>query len=145
MDEFADRDITLAIELKQCGTAEAVIDMLREYHIAQKTVITSFNYDELKRAAAYGKEFRFGHLTSDVSEEHILELMADKISEICPKATLVIEDPDRVAKWHKLGFNVRAWGVSNEEIMRGVLAAGVDGMTVNFPDKLSALLNEKAI
>jgi glycerophosphoryl diester phosphodiesterase len=145
LDEFADRDITLAIELKQCGIAEAVIDMLREYHVVKKTVITSFHYGELKRAAVYGKEFRFGHLTSDVSKEHTLELIADKISEICPKATTVTEDPSLVANWHKLGLNVRAWGVSNEEIMRGVLAAGVDGMTVNFPDKLAALLNEKTV
>ncbi|MBE6552058.1 MAG: hypothetical protein E7665_07975, partial [Ruminococcaceae bacterium] len=71
------------------------------------------------------------------------ELIADKISEICPKAALVVEDPDLVAKWHKLGLNVRAWGVSNEEIMRGALDAGVDGMTVNFPDKLSTLLKER--
>ena len=142
LDEFADRDITFAIELKQLGTAEAVIDILREYDLAQKTVITSFDYDELKRAAAYGKEFRFGHLTSDVSEAHTLELIADKISEICPKAALVVEDPDLVAKWHKLGLNVRAWGVSNEN-MSGVLDAGVDGMTVNFPDKLSTLLKER--
>lgn len=142
LDEFADRDITFAIELKQLGTAEAVIDILREYDLAQKTVITSFNYDELKRAAAYGQEFRFGHLTSDVSEAHTLELIADKISEICPKAALVVEDPDLVAKWHKLGLNVRAWGVSNEN-MSGVLDAGVDGMTVNFPDKLSTLLKER--
>jgi hypothetical protein len=27
--------------------------------------------------------------------------------------------------------------------MRGVLDAGVDGMTVNFPDKLSTLLKER--
>lgn len=143
LDEFADRDITFAIELKQLGAAEAVIDMLREYDLAQKTVITSFNYDELKRAAAYGKEFRFGYLTSNVSQEHILEMIEDKISEICPKASLVMEDPNRVANWHKLGFNVRVWGVSNEEIMRSALDAGVDGMTVNFPDKLSTLLKER--
>ena len=77
-----------------------------------------------------------------MSEAHTLELIADKISEICPKAALVVEDPDLVAKWHKLGLNVRAWGVSNEN-MSGVLDAGVDGMTVNFPDKLSTLLKER--
>ena len=142
LDEFSDQDITFAIELKQRGTAEAVIDILREYDLSKKVVITSFYYDELKRAAAYGKEFRFGHLTSDVSEAHTLELIADKISEICPQAALVVEDPDLVAKWHKLGLNVRAWGVSNEH-MRGVLDAGVDGMTVNFPDKLTAILKER--
>ena len=38
------------------------------------------------------------------------------------------------------GFVVRAWGVANEELMRAVVNAGADGMTVNFPDKLIAYL-----
>ncbi len=41
---------------------------------------------------------------------------------------------------HQDGFLVRAWGVSNEELMAQVVEAGVDGMTVNFPDKLTAYL-----
>jgi glycerophosphoryl diester phosphodiesterase len=143
LDEFAQKDITFAIELKQWGTAEIVIDILREYNLQNKCVITSFSYNELKKALAYGKEFRLGHLTSDVSDEHINELIEDRISEICPKASLIIENPELVKKWHKLGLNVRAWGVSNESIMKGVFEAGVDGMTVNFPDKLTALIKEK--
>ena len=35
------------------------------------------------------------------------------------------------------GFNVRAWGVKDEELMRNVYDCMADGMTVNFPDKLT--------
>ena len=50
--------------------------------------------------------------------------------------------PENVKKWKSLGFGVRAWGISNEQIMKDVYNAGVDGMTVNFPDKLSKFIND---
>ena len=40
-----------------------------------------------------------------------------------------------------MGFNVRAWGVMDEELMRSVYASLADGMTVNFPDKLKELIS----
>ena len=41
---------------------------------------------------------------------------------------------------HAEGYVVRAWGVATEDLMRQVVKAGADGMTVNFPDKLIAYL-----
>ena len=34
----------------------------------------------------------------------------------------------------------RLWGVSNEELMEKVYKLDIDGMTVNFPDKLKQLM-----
>jgi glycerophosphoryl diester phosphodiesterase len=31
---------------------------------------------------------------------------------------------------------VRAWGVADEELMKKAYNAGVDGMTIDFPEKL---------
>jgi glycerophosphoryl diester phosphodiesterase len=36
------------------------------------------------------------------------------------------------------GFVVQAWGMADEALMRQVVDAGADGMTVNFPDTLMA-------
>ena len=57
------------------------------------------------------------------------------IDEICPEAHLC--NAEIVRKWHHMGFNVRAWGVYNEDSMKQAYEAGCDGMTVNFPDKLT--------
>jgi glycerophosphoryl diester phosphodiesterase len=46
--------------------------------------------------------------------------------------------PELVRRLHAEGFAVRAWGVGTEVLMRQVVEAGADGMTVNFPDKLIA-------
>jgi glycerophosphoryl diester phosphodiesterase len=59
-------------------------------------------------------------------------------AQICPRAALVT--PELVQRLHAEGFIVRAWGVANEELMRQVVEAGADGMTVNFPDKLLAYM-----
>ena len=58
------------------------------------------------------------------------------IDELCPPADQVT--PENVTFWHENGFRVRAWGVSDEERMKNVCVSGADGMTVNFPDKLTA-------
>ena len=38
------------------------------------------------------------------------------------------------------GMGLRAWGVSSEALMRRMCALRVDGMTVNFPDRLTKYL-----
>jgi glycerophosphoryl diester phosphodiesterase len=40
---------------------------------------------------------------------------------------------------------VRAWGISNEEIMKHVYDIGADGMTVNFPDRLVKYIEMKSL
>ncbi len=57
------------------------------------------------------------------------------LAMICPRPDLVTLD--LVDRLHQDGFLVRAWGVDSEELMAQVVEAGADGMTVNFPDKLT--------
>jgi len=131
---FAHRDITFAIELKDDGIENEVADLIFKYGIEKKTVVTSFHLDYIQKLKAYAPTLRIGYLTKTTDDEVIHSLLAIGACEICPRGCDVT--PEAVAKWHRLGFNVRAWGISNQEIMRSVYDAGVDGMTVNFPDVL---------
>ena len=79
-----------------------------------------------------------GFLTDASDDSLIAQLRGAGIDEFCPKAPCIT--PELVEKWHAAGFRVRAWGVKNEELMRRAYEAGVDGMTVNFPDKLTDLI-----
>ena len=69
-----------------------------------------------------------------VCAELLAKMKEDGFYELCPRDDFVNESS--VIKWHKLGFNVRAWNIKNQEIMARVYDSGADGMTVNFPDKL---------
>ena len=60
------------------------------------------------------------------------------LTQLCPRADTVT--PALVSRLHAERFVVRAWGVATEDLMRQVVTAGADGMTVNFPDKLLAYL-----
>ncbi len=133
--QFAFRDITFAIEIKQRGIEMQIADMLRKYHMAEKTVVTSFMPESIAAIKEYAPEFRVGLLTSGVTEKTVEMLRQIGAEEICPKADEVT--PEKVRYWHSEGFTVRPWGVTDEDIMKKVYDAMADGMTVNFPDKLT--------
>jgi glycerophosphoryl diester phosphodiesterase len=132
---FHFRDITFAIELKQRGTAKPTVDILRKYNMSRKVTITSFNFEELCDVRQYAPEYKAGYLTNNITDELLSKMMDLGIDEICPEAHLC--NAEIVRKWHHMGFNVRAWGVYNEDLMKQAYESGCDGMTVNFPDKLT--------
>ncbi len=136
---FAHRaDLQLAIELKGNGTAKPTAELIRRYGVEGRTCVTSFKYPLLLEMREYAPELRLGYLTGNITDELLSDMEQAGIEEICPKAPLVT--PESVLHWHRLGFRVRAWGVSDRELMKAVCDAGADGMTVNFPDALTAYL-----
>lgn len=142
LKQFAFRDITFAIEIKQAGIETEIADMLRKYHMERKTVVTSFMPDSIRVIKQYAPDLHIGLLCKEVTDDTIHFLKQIGAEEICPNATDVTSES--VAMWHREGFNVRAWGIKNEELMRQVYDSMADGMTVNFPDKLFAYINEQA-
>lgn len=139
---FSKQEITFAIELKGADTEQAVADMIRKYDIAEKCIATSFQFAYLEKMKTLFPQLRLGFLAlgGAIDDALLTKMQALSFYEICPKATDIT--PERVAYWHSLGFNVRAWGVSNEEIMRTVYNSGADGATVNFPDKMLAYIED---
>ena len=135
LEKFSFRDITFAIELKGEGVEKETADLLRKYGMVQKTFVTSFSLEFLKNFKKYAPEFRLGYLTGEVNDELLRELRDVGVNELCPKASLIT--PESVVAWHRAGFNVRAWGVDSVETMKKVYDSGANGMTVNFPDKLT--------
>ena len=139
-ESFAMLDMTFAIELKVAGCEAELYEIIKRYNCLDKVIVTSFEYEYLKRMREVSSEIRLGYLTSRTDEGLISELSAISAYEICPKADTVT--PELVNFWHGVGLNVRAWGVSDENLMKKTYRAGVDGMTVNFPDKLTAYIKE---
>ncbi len=140
---FAKFDLTFAIELKGPGVEEETAELIYKYGAEGKVVATSFKYDYLLKFGEAAPEIPRGFLAhrGKIDDELLSRMKADGIMEICPRATDVT--PEAVEYWHSLGFNVRAWGVANEELMRRVYDAGADGTTVNFPDKLIEYIASK--
>lgn len=138
LQAFSHMDLTFAIELKQPFTEKDTLDMLERYRMREKTVVTSFQLECLMRAANHNPAYRLGYLTQNIHPLTVPVLKTIGIREICPEAPLVT--PQLVQTMHEQGFSLRAWGVRDEVLMRSVYDAGADGMTVNFPDKLTAYI-----
>ena len=152
LSHFAHFDLTFAIELKVTGIEREVAAMIHKYGIGDKVIITSFIFEAIDEMHRVAPDLRIGYLTSlrkktedggyiDITEQIEEKLLAMGAYEICPRGKFIT--PEKVERWHGLGLGVRAWGISDTEIMKTVCDAGVDGMTVNFPDKLTEYLGAK--
>ena len=139
LSRYADKNISFAIELKVDGIERDVTNMIFKYGIEKKCTVTAFEFQRLKSIKAIAPNLRTGYLAREINDELIDELIEMGADELCPNANDVTAE--RVTAWHRLGFNVRAWGVSDETLMKAVYDAGADGMTVNFPDLLIKYVN----
>lgn len=140
-ERFASKDITFAIELKTVGIARETIEIIKKFNIQSKCIITSFIFENLKEVKEIDSSIRVGYLLFYFDEKTLNEIKSINLYEVCPKADIL--DKMIVKYWKDKGYSVRAWGVQNQKIMKKMVKIGVDGMTVNFPDKLTKILGRK--
>ena len=139
LEKFAQYDISFAIELKGEDVEKETLAMVKEFDVLHKTTFTSFQYAYIQKIKELDPSARVGWLMAAVSDEETVErLRAIGGEEIAPKAELVTEE--LMERWRKAGLGVRAWGVSSVALMKKMCYLKVDGMTVNFPDRLHELL-----
>ena len=130
------------IKGKTTGLSERTADMIRSRGWAQDVTMTSFQIDKLEALRAYAPELPAGWLLREIDDAAISRAQTLGLAQLCPKADTVTRE--LVARLRNAGFRVRAWGVANEELMHRMVAAGVDGMTVNFPDRLIDALRDRS-
>jgi len=118
--------------------SQRTADLIRKHGMEEQVTITSFQQAWLEEISDYVPELSAGWLVVEVNDAIIEQARAMSLTQLCPRAdTITRELVDRL---HAEGFVVRAWGVATGELMRRVVKAGADGLTVNFPDKLIAYL-----
>lgn len=139
--EFLDKDLTFAIELKAKNIEEKSLAIIRKYQKHDNLYITSFQFDILKAVREIDSDIKISWLIQEpINEENIAQLLSIGGAQICPEAKDATAENIALAKGYGLG--VRLWGVTNAEVMKKVYPLDTEGMTVNFPDKLTALLKE---
>ncbi len=126
--------VYLALELKAPDIESEVFAMVKKYHLEDRVTVTSFSLDYLIALKRVYPEAKLGYLTEDFDDALLAKMKELGIGQLCPKGAALT--PEKVAKWHKEGFDVRAWGIKDVSIMKRAYDCGVDGMTVNFPDRL---------
>ena len=139
MKSVSDKNLILAIELKEEGIEKDTLEIINKYYNKDNIFITSFLYNALSNIRKFDNNIKIGWLIGeDINKKNVSELIKISGNQICPPANLVSIEGIKLAREN--GLSVRLWGVSNEEIMERVYKFDIDGMTVNFPDKLKRLM-----
>lgn len=137
---FGGKKLSFSLEIKQFGVEAQALALVNAYHCREKVIFTSFLWDSLVVLRKLDPKIAIGYLTEKITPEALDLLEAHHMGQICPRVNTVQKSDMSMAR--ERGFSVRFWGIQNEESMRLALALGGDGMTVNFPDKLTAALKE---
>ena len=139
MKSVSDKNLILAIELKEEGIEKDTLEIIDKYYNKANIFITSFLYNALSNVRKFDNNIKIGWLIGeDINKKNVSELIKISGNQICPPANLFSIEGIKLAREN--GLSVRLWGVSNEEIMERVYKFDIDGMTVNFPDKLKRLM-----
>ena len=126
------------IKGKSASLSQRTADLIRKHGMERHVTVTSFQSVRLEEMRAYAPELPTGWLVREINDSIIAQAHAIGVTQFCPRADTVTSE--LIDRLHAEGFVARAWGVSTEELMQRLVQAGVDGMTVNFPDKLIAYL-----
>jgi glycerophosphoryl diester phosphodiesterase len=132
----------LVLEIKQDGVEEAALTMVRSSGLLGRVTFTSFSFPVVAWLKSACPKLRVGYLSRQVGPEVVDRVLDAGLDQFCPPADSVTRE--LVSDWQARGLDVRAWGVRDAELMGRAIRAGVDGMTVDFPDLLLEALGRRA-
>lgn len=138
LDEFLScygSKVHLSLEIKAAGIEDLLLEEVNKVNLHKEDyMITSFDLPSLINVKKLDQKVKVGYLTGDCSRDSVHICLDNRLEAICPKAgSLYIDDVEYA---HEHGLFVRAWGVGNTDLMKRAYHVGVDGMTIDFPDRL---------
>lgn len=138
---FSRKKLHFSLEIKCGGIERELVSEVRRNVCANKTIVTSFLWDPLLAVRRLDSGIHTGYLCKKTDQALLERMKSAGIDQYCPKASELT--PEWNEAFRAAGFSIRAWGVENERLMHQMLDLHVDGMTVNFPDKLEAALKKR--
>jgi glycerophosphoryl diester phosphodiesterase len=139
-----ERDIIFYLEIKSdatWGVEHAVVAALRDTGEAARVIILSFDSATLLSVNRLDQTMMTGYLCEHPSNDLVERSVRAGARQIAPRGDLVT--PDLVKKAHDAGLQVVSWTINEPDQMRRLIAAGVDGIMSDYPDRLVSVLREK--
>lgn len=151
LDELLERHggrRALCLELKQPGLESRLIDAVENAGLLRPipkanglprdqlplppVSFTSFSFDSCLALARLAPKALIGFLTQSLDDLTIKRTADAGLRQICPRADACTSE--RIVRARERGLGVRAWAVTDREVLRQAVEAGVDGLTCNWPD-----------
>lgn len=138
-----DTDIITNIELKTGifeypGIEQKVIDMIREYGLEKKIILSSFNHYSILRCEKIAPEIKRGFL----SESWLInygKYTAENNVQCCHPIHCFLSK-ETVKEMHDAGCEINTWTVNEYDDIKRLSAMGVDALIGNFPDRMVEVL-----
>jgi len=140
LDLLADAPMTINIEIKNSavlypGLDDLVLRLIDEHQLRDRVIISSFNHITLARIHAVDPAIPLGLVFEDVLYEPWRYAQQVGASGVHPGLPYLKAEPDVVQASHAAGLDVRVWTVDEPADVDRLLAARVDGIFTNFPDR----------
>lgn len=141
-----DYDIVTNVELKTgineyLGIEEKVWELIKEYNLEEKVIISSFNHFSVMRMKKIAPQLKYGFL----SEDWIID--AGKYTHFhgvqCyhPRFNNLV--PDVIKELKKYNLEINTWTVNLEEDMRYLYSNNIDVIITNYPELAQEIKNRQ--
>lgn len=137
--QLINNQVALNVELKGAGTANRVSHILKFYvekrgWSKENLVISSFNWDELRKMREFDPEIAIAVLT----EEDPLKAIpvAKELNAVAINPWFKTLTQDNVKEIQAAGFKVNTYTVNEAADIAAVKALGVDGIFSDYPDRI---------
>ena len=132
LDAVAKR-VKVLVELKETGTEEQVIDLIRKKRLTENVIIISFHEDALRKVRELSDEVETG-LIYVRHKNPIQAALGLKAEYLLPLYRFT--HSSNVKKAHEAGLKVIVWTINNKEEADEYKKKGVDGIASDMPDIL---------
>ena len=136
-------DVTFFLEIKSeeaWGLHDALVGALRANKATDRVIVLSFGADNLERIHQLDDQIMTGFLFDEPLPNAVELTLRMGARQMAPRGNLVT--PDLVEQAHRADLSVVTWTLNEPEQMRAALAAGVDGVMTDYPDRLRAVMDE---
>lgn len=136
--------LLLNIELKgegmlDGGLTQAVVDLVEQYGLAERVLLSSFNPLVLRRVQRIAPQIPTGLLYASASLPRFVSLASPRPhTALHPHVSLV--SADHVNWIRRRNYRMHVWTVDDPSEMRRLIECDVDGIITNVPDRLHDLL-----
>ncbi len=124
-------DLLLFVELKDPwrfpGMEQSVADLIRRYDLVERVQVRSFYHASLHTFFRVAPEIPLSELWFERLPGD------DEVTFKVIDALYTLYTPDNIAHIHDRGQLVTAWTVDDLDDARRLMAAGIDGLSTNYP------------
>jgi glycerophosphoryl diester phosphodiesterase len=118
----------------------ALVSALQGAEITARTVVLSFDPATLEAVRRLDGAILMGLLVDDRGVDPVAAALEVGARQLCLRWDLVT--PKLVERARRADLHVVAWTVNDADTMRAAIAADVDGIITDVPDRLRALLED---